>query len=105
MQCIKTIRWFSYKIPFRSSFTTAHGVLTAREGAIVEVVTENNLSGIGEIAPLPSSLAMTSLRHLRLYLHSLHNFVVETSQQLSISYIPGHLNCLLLLSVAWRALY
>lgn len=53
MQCIKTIRWFSYKIPFRSSFTTAHGVLTAREGAIVEVVTENNLSGIGEIAPLP----------------------------------------------------
>ena len=47
------MRWFPYKIPFCSSFTTAHGILTTRRGAIVEIVTENNLSGIGEIAPLP----------------------------------------------------
>ncbi len=53
MQRIKTIHWFPYRLPFRTSFTTAHGILTAREGAIVEIVTENLLSGIGEIAPLP----------------------------------------------------
>jgi o-succinylbenzoate synthase len=53
MQHIKTIHWFPYKIPFRTTFTTAHGTLIKREGAIVEIVTEYNLSGIGEIAPLP----------------------------------------------------
>jgi o-succinylbenzoate synthase len=53
MQRIKIIRWSLYKIPFRAIFTTAHGVLAAREGAIVEIVTDNNLSGCGEIAPLP----------------------------------------------------
>lgn len=53
MQHIKYIRWFPYQIPFRASFTTAHGTLHIREGAIVEVITDNDLSGIGEIAPLP----------------------------------------------------
>ena len=53
MQHIKTIRWFPYSIPFHTSFITAHGVLTVREGTIVEIVTDNNLSGIGEIAPMP----------------------------------------------------
>lgn len=53
MQYIKNIRWFPYRIPFRTSFTTAHGVLTTRDGAIVEIVTDTNLSGVGEIAPMP----------------------------------------------------
>jgi o-succinylbenzoate synthase len=48
------IRWYPYRIPFRSGFVTAHGTLTAREGAIVEVLTETGLAGIGEIAPLPA---------------------------------------------------
>ena len=34
-------------------FATAHGVMAVREGAIVEVITEQGVSGIGEIAPLP----------------------------------------------------
>jgi o-succinylbenzoate synthase len=54
MQCIETIRWHPYQIPFHANFITAHGVITLREGAIVEIVTEGGLSGLGEIAPLPS---------------------------------------------------
>jgi L-Ala-D/L-Glu epimerase len=53
MQCIKHMRWFPYRIPFRTDFITAHGILTAREGAIVEIVTNDDLTGIGEIAPMP----------------------------------------------------
>ena len=58
---IVDIRWHPYRIPFAHSFATAHGTITAREGAIVEVTTDQGITGIGEIAPLPefagSSLA------------------------------------------------
>jgi L-alanine-DL-glutamate epimerase-like enolase superfamily enzyme len=53
MQYIKHIRYFPYRIPFRTAFTTAHGILTMREGAIVEITTNDDLTGIGEIAPMP----------------------------------------------------
>jgi o-succinylbenzoate synthase len=53
MQCIKHIYYFPYRIPFRTDFITAHGILTGREGAIVEIVTNDDLVGIGEIAPMP----------------------------------------------------
>lgn len=65
--CVESVRWFPYRIPFRTSFTTAHGTLTERRGALVEIVSNNNLSGIGEIAPLPEfagddlSTALTAL--------------------------------------------
>src|ERR1019366_4732382 len=51
---IAYIRWFPYTIPLRSHFSTAHNTLAMRTGAIVEMVSDNNLSGIGEIAPLPA---------------------------------------------------
>ena len=47
------IQWRTYRLPLRSVFTTAHGAITAREGAIVKVITHQGISGIGEIAPLP----------------------------------------------------
>jgi o-succinylbenzoate synthase len=50
---IAEIRWWSYRVPFCHSFTTAHGLLTAREGIIVQITTAQDVSGIGEIAPLP----------------------------------------------------
>jgi L-Ala-D/L-Glu epimerase len=53
MQRIKNIHWYPYRIPLRSRFTTAHGALSRREGAIIEVITEDGLFGIGESAPLP----------------------------------------------------
>jgi o-succinylbenzoate synthase len=50
---IVDIQWYPYRVPFMTSFTTAHGIMTAREGAIVEVTTDQGIAGIGEIAPLP----------------------------------------------------
>jgi len=51
---IMDVQWYSYRLPLLNSFTTAHGVMTAREGIIVQVTTEQGISGIGEIAPLPA---------------------------------------------------
>ncbi len=50
---VAQVRCFPYRIPLHSNFTTAHNVLNARTGAIVEISSDNHLSGIGEIAPLP----------------------------------------------------
>jgi o-succinylbenzoate synthase len=52
---IVEIRWDTYRLPFLNSFTTAHGVMTARAGIIVQITAEHGISGIGEIAPLPAS--------------------------------------------------
>lgn len=49
------VQWHHYRLPFINPFATAHGVITARDGIIVEVKTERGVCGIGEIAPLPAS--------------------------------------------------
>ena len=46
------IQWRNYRLPFLHSFSTAHNVMTAREGIIVQVATDRGIDGIGEIAPL-----------------------------------------------------
>jgi L-Ala-D/L-Glu epimerase len=51
---IVEVHWHNYRLPFRDSFSTAHGVMAAREGLIVQITTECGISGIGEIAPLPA---------------------------------------------------
>ncbi len=51
---IVDIQWHTYRLPFLHSFSTAHSVMTAREGIIVQVTTRQGISGIGEIAPLPA---------------------------------------------------
>jgi L-Ala-D/L-Glu epimerase len=51
---ITGIQWYTYRLPFLRSFSTAHSVMTSREGIIVEVTTGQSISGIGEIAPLPA---------------------------------------------------
>jgi L-Ala-D/L-Glu epimerase len=48
------IQWHNYRLPFLHRFSTAHGDIDAREGIIVQVTTTNEISGIGEIAPLPT---------------------------------------------------
>lgn len=47
------LNWYPYRIPFRSPFITAHGVLSHRDGAIVTIHTNDGYTGNGEIAPLP----------------------------------------------------
>jgi o-succinylbenzoate synthase len=48
------IQWHNYRLPFLHRFNTAHGVMDAREGIIVQVTINEGISGIGEIAPLPT---------------------------------------------------
>jgi L-Ala-D/L-Glu epimerase len=50
---IQTINWYPYAIPFRQSFVTAHCPFAIRTGAIIEIITKDGHTGIGEIAPLP----------------------------------------------------
>src|SRR5438132_10411110 len=51
---IVDVHWSNYRLPFLNSFSTAHSIMTAREGIIVQVTTSQGISGIGEIAPLPA---------------------------------------------------
>ncbi len=47
-------RWTAYQVPFHTSFVTAHGPMQARAGAIIELLTSrDDITGIGDIAPLP----------------------------------------------------
>jgi o-succinylbenzoate synthase len=48
------IQWHTYRIPFLHKFHTAHGVIDYREGMIVQVTINEGITGIGEIAPLPT---------------------------------------------------
>lgn len=51
---IAQVQWHHYRIPFRATFTTDHGVMTDREGIIVQITTGRDITGVGEIAPLPA---------------------------------------------------
>ena len=48
------IQWHTYHLPFLHTFSTAHCVMDSREGIIVQVTTDEGISGVGEIAPLPT---------------------------------------------------
>ena len=50
---LSRVRWWRYRIPFRAPFITAHGVLTQREGMLLELTNLQRVRGLGEIAPLP----------------------------------------------------
>lgn len=50
---IQSLKVLPYCIPLRHPLTTAHGALTIRQGAILEIVTAEGITGRGEIAPLP----------------------------------------------------
>ena len=51
---ILDIHWQTYSLPFAQNFTTAHGGMATREGAILTITTDTDMHGIGEIAPLPA---------------------------------------------------
>jgi o-succinylbenzoate synthase len=47
------LKWYPYRIAFRRPFLTAHGSLSHRSGAILQIKTDTGYHGCGEIAPLP----------------------------------------------------
>ena len=81
------IQWHTYRLPFLHKFHTAHGVIDYREGMIVEVTTTEGITGIGEIAPLPtfngSSLADASLLLPKLSGHLHHSTLYEALELLA----------------------
>jgi o-succinylbenzoate synthase len=50
---VRELRWARYRVPLRSPIITGRGALRFRDGAIVELVTDDGFIGLGEIAPLP----------------------------------------------------
>lgn len=50
---LSRVRWWRYRIPFRTPFATAHGILMRRTGLLLELTSVQGARGLGEIAPLP----------------------------------------------------
>lgn len=51
---IQQLKVLPYCIPLHRPLTTAHGTLTTRQGVIIEILTAEGITGIGEVAPLPN---------------------------------------------------
>jgi L-Ala-D/L-Glu epimerase len=66
---IQSLKILPYCIPLRHPLTTAHSTLTTRQGAMLEILTAEGITGRGEIAPLPDfggahlDDALTALHH------------------------------------------
>src|SRR3972149_3163030 len=52
---IASVRWTTYRLPFRAPYVTARGAVTRREGLIIELTAEDGLAGLGEAAPVPEA--------------------------------------------------
>src|SRR5436305_4238850 len=71
------VQEYPYKIPLHNTFTTVHGSLAVRDGAIVEVRADNAIVGFGDIAPLAEfgcgtlSDALNALPELVSHMHAL----------------------------------
>lgn len=80
---VVSVHWSVYRLPLRTSFTTAHHAMSVREGAIIELLTtRQGLSGIGEIAPLPEFGSATldqSLAALTRLLASLRGLTLDAA--------------------------
>lgn len=50
---IRLLQICPYRVVLRHPLTTAHGTLNTRQGAIIEILTAEGITGIGEIAPMP----------------------------------------------------
>lgn len=50
---IRLLKICPYRVVLRHPLTTAHGTLTTRQGAIIEILTAEGITGIGEVAPMP----------------------------------------------------
>ncbi len=95
--CITALHCYPYSLPFAHSFTTAHGPMRVREGAIIELAMSEGISGIGEIAPLPSFGGGTLTDALRLLptvsVQLQGRMVRDALQWLTSTVLPSALCC------------
>src|SRR3972149_5997243 len=52
---IASLRWTTYRLPFRAPYVTARAASTYREALIIELPAEDGLAGRGEAAPVPEA--------------------------------------------------
>ncbi len=57
---IKKVRIYEYKIPLKSAFKISFETIRYAEGFIVELVTENEIVGVGEASPAPKITGSTT---------------------------------------------
>lgn len=48
------LRWRPFRLPMRSRFEAAHGVMADREGVLIKLTDAAGLTGVGEASPIPS---------------------------------------------------
>ena len=75
----------------RNTFTTAHGSLPVREGAIVQVQTNNGLVGFGDIAPLPEFCSETLADALNAF-PELVTYISAMSVDEALTFLWQHLD-------------
>ncbi|HEU4793733.1 MAG TPA: mandelate racemase/muconate lactonizing enzyme family protein [Nitrolancea sp.] len=49
---VRAIRWTPFRVPFAAGFTTAAGEMTVREGVLLQLMTSDGITGLGEGSPL-----------------------------------------------------
>jgi o-succinylbenzoate synthase len=52
---IARLRWTTYRVPFRTPYSTSQGVQAERQGLLLELTSDSRLVGLGEAAPTPES--------------------------------------------------
>ncbi|MBI3978171.1 MAG: o-succinylbenzoate synthase [Chloroflexi bacterium] len=51
---IRRVAWATFRIPYTSAFSTAHGAEAVREGLILRLTADDGLVGLGEASPVPA---------------------------------------------------
>ncbi|HEX2912687.1 MAG TPA: o-succinylbenzoate synthase [Chloroflexia bacterium] len=78
---INKIIFTPFQLPFAGAFKTGAGVLSARQGVILQLVTDEGLVGLGEAAPLPEFGGGTLsdvLKELKAILPTLNDLEVKS---------------------------
>ncbi len=57
---LTALRWRPFRLPMRHRFQAAHGALDDRSGVLIELTTEDGVTGVGEASPMPSLGAGTA---------------------------------------------
>jgi o-succinylbenzoate synthase len=50
---LRKLRWTAFRLPLPAGFSTSRCTLTCREGAVLRLITDAGIVGLGEASPLP----------------------------------------------------
>lgn len=73
---IRDFKFVPYKLKFKAPFTNASFTTENRDGFIIKIIDDNNLVGIGEVAPLPEFSSET-IEMCDIALNKLHYSIID----------------------------